>query len=147
MIVATYISFIYAMRTVIPPTPSWSIFEVVVCILAGSSLFPIIQSIYASNSQDISSPFESDPFFIVTFALNVFLCICIILMLVGINIYMGVKTDRTKLIHVTGNDILDALTKKNFYLWRNDKCRRFMITKIFSYEKYKHQGHYFVIEK
>lgn len=42
LIVATYISFIYAMRTVIPPTPSWSIFEVAVCILAASSLLPII---------------------------------------------------------------------------------------------------------
>ena len=26
LIVATYISFIYAMRSVIPPTPSWSLF-------------------------------------------------------------------------------------------------------------------------
>jgi hypothetical protein len=47
LIVATYISLIYTMRTVIPPTPAWSIFEVAVCILAASSLLPIIQSIYA----------------------------------------------------------------------------------------------------
>lgn len=46
LIVATYISFIYLMRNVIPPTPSWSIFEVAVCLLAASCLAPIIQSIY-----------------------------------------------------------------------------------------------------
>lgn len=42
LIVVTYISFIYTMRAAIPPTPSWSIFEIAVCFLAGSSLLPII---------------------------------------------------------------------------------------------------------
>ncbi len=51
LIVATYINFIYAMRSVIPPTPSWSIFEIAVSILAATSLLPIIESIYASNYQ------------------------------------------------------------------------------------------------
>lgn len=58
LIVATYISFIYLMRAVIPPTPSWSLFEVAVCLLAASCLAPIIESIYIQNVNKVSSPFS-----------------------------------------------------------------------------------------
>jgi hypothetical protein len=95
LIVATYISFIYAMRSVIPPTPSWSIFEVAVCILAGSSLFPIIESIYATNYKSTDNPFIADNgLFIATFTINTLMCLLIIIMLICISCYKWSKTNR-----------------------------------------------------
>lgn len=95
LIVATYISFIYAMRTVIPPTPSWSFFEVAVCILAASSLLPIIESIYAGNYQSTDNPFEvANGLFIAAFIINAALCTIIILMIIIIKIYTRVVTRR-----------------------------------------------------
>lgn len=79
LIVATYISFIYAMRSVIPPTPSWSIFEVAVCILAGTSMLPIIESIYAANYNSTENPFlATNGLFIAAFIVNAALCVLIV---------------------------------------------------------------------
>ena len=45
-IVASYISYIIIMRSDIPPTPSWSIFEIVVLILAATSILPLIEALF-----------------------------------------------------------------------------------------------------
>ena len=42
-IVASYISYIIIMRSDIPPTPAWSIFEITVLILAATSILPLIE--------------------------------------------------------------------------------------------------------
>jgi heme/copper-type cytochrome/quinol oxidase subunit 3 len=93
LIVATYISFIYLMRTVIPPTPSWSLFEVAVCLLAALCLFPIFQSIYESNINNVGSPF-GDGLFIASFFLIISLCALIVMMLIVIKFYMARKIKR-----------------------------------------------------
>lgn len=127
LIVATYISFIYAMRSVIPPTPSWSIFEVAVCILAASSLLPIIESIYASDYQTIDNPFITvNGLFLAAFIIDAFLCMLIVAMLIVIKLFKDRKTDRHRLENVTMDDLLSHLTKKYFFVWRNAHCYDFM---------------------
>jgi len=127
LIVATYISFIYLMRTVIPPTPSWSLFEVAVCLLAASCLAPIIESIYQSNITNTDNPFlVSNGLFIACFILNATLCLIIVIMLIAVKVYMGNKIKRHRSVHVPMGDLLDSLTKKYFYLWRNSRCKMFL---------------------
>lgn len=127
LIVATYISFIYLMRTVIPPTPSWSFFEVAVCLLAASCLAPIIESIYQPNITNADNPFlVANGLFIACFVLNGLLCFIIILMLIVVQIYMNQKTKRQRSVRVTMGELLNNLTKKYFFLWRNSKCKNFL---------------------
>ena len=127
LIVATYISFIYLMRTVIPPTPSWSVFQVAVCLLAASCLAPIIESIYQSNITNVDNPFlVKNGLFIASFILNASVCLIIIIMLIGVKIYMNKKTERKKARHVSMGELVDSLTKKYFYLWKNARCKLFL---------------------
>ena len=124
LIVATYISFIYAMRSVIPPTPSWSIFQVAVCILAASSLLPIIQSIYSSNINNTDNPFlANNGLFIAAFIINGVLCFAIILMLFCIYKFKSSKIEITELKNVKMEDLLEKLTKKHLFLWSNKNCK------------------------
>ena len=98
LIVATYISFIYAMRSVIPPTPSWSIFEVAVCILAATSLLPIIEAIYANDYQTIENPFLTvNGLFLAAFIIDAVLCMLIVIMLIVIKLFKDRKTKRHRL--------------------------------------------------
>jgi hypothetical protein len=131
LIVATYISFIYLMRTVIPPTPSWSIFEVAVCLLAASCLAPIIESIYQTDITNVDNPFlVANGLFIASFILNASLCLIIIVMLVSIKIYMYKKVQRHRSKNVPMQELLDSLTKKYFFLWRNQRCKQFLSTEL-----------------
>ena len=102
LIVATYISFIYLMRTVIPPTPSWSLFEVAVCLLAASCLAPIIESIYQPNETNTDNPFlVKNVLFIASFILNASVSLIIVIMLIAVKIYMNKKIQRKKSVNVT----------------------------------------------
>ncbi len=115
------------MRSVIPPTPSWSIFEIAVSILAATSLFPIIESIYAAGYQNSDNPFlTQNGLFIAAFIIESILCVLIVIMLIGIKFYKDNKTKRNRLQNVTMDDLLGNLTKKYFFLWRNSHCYDYM---------------------
>ena len=92
LIVATYINFIYLMRKVIPPTPSWSIFEVAVLILAFSSILPIIESLYVQNYANTNNPFdEGNGLFIAAFVINVSFSTIIVVIVTAAIIYQHYK--------------------------------------------------------
>lgn len=131
LIVATYISYIYAMRGVIPPTPSWSIFEVAVLILAASSIMPIIESLYEDDYTRVVDPFaDGNAIFIAAFVINALLCGLITVMLVVIKCYETAKLQRVKMNNVGMPDLINNLTRKYFYLWRSIECRKFMVENI-----------------
>jgi hypothetical protein len=116
------------MRKVIPPTPSWSIFEVTVCILAISSLLPIVESIYQTDINNIDNPFVGKNYlFIAAFIINTSLCSIIVIMLICIKFYIHFKLKNNVLKRLGMKEVLDKLTRKNFYLWRNKECRKFLI--------------------
>ena len=102
-----------------------------VCILAATSLLPIIESIYAGNYNTTDNPFlVQNGLFIAAFIVNATLCSLIILMLIIIKSYTNIVTRRRKLENVSMDDLLKDLTKKYFFVWRNAHCYDLMHRKM-----------------